>query len=106
MNNISGYLGSGRAEWTNIQRLLSEERDCRIARQTAGGAEGEGAEPVDAEPSGGEDEGVADDRKESEKGDRGAVAAHPGEGASVGRALRDEPADQVGGHAAGGVGDG
>ena len=32
---------------------LGEERDYRVAREAASGAEGEGAEPVDAEPSGG-----------------------------------------------------
>ena len=85
---------------------LGEQRDYRITCEAAGGAEGEGGEPMDAEPSGGEDEGVADDWKEGEEGDRGAVAAHPGEGTRIGRALRDQAADEVGGHAAGGVGDG
>ena len=85
---------------------LGEERDYRIPREASGGAEGEGAEPVDAEPAGCDEQGIADDPKEGEEGDWGTVAAHPGEGASVGRALRDEAADEVGGHAAGGVGDG
>src|SRR6185295_17529251 len=85
---------------------LGEERDYGIAREAAGGAEGEGAEPVDAKPSGGEDQGIADEWKEGEEGDGRAVAAHPGEGASIGGALRDQAADEVGGHAAGGVRDG
>src|ERR1041384_4437103 len=87
-------------------QLLDEQRDYRIAREAAGGAEGEGAEPVDAKPSGGEDQAIADERKEGEEGDGGAVPAHPGEGAGIGGALRDQAADEVGGHAAGGVRDG
>src|SRR5262249_24607385 len=85
---------------------LDEERNYRIAREAAGGAEGEDAEPVDAKPPGGEDEGIADERKEGEEGDGGAVAAHPGEGASIGGSMRDQAADEVGGHAARGVRDG
>src|ERR1044071_308386 len=73
-------------------QLLDEQRDYRIAREAAGGAEGEGAEPVDAKPSGGEDQAIADERKEGEEGDGGA--------------WRDQAADEVGGHAAGGVRDG
>src|ERR1041384_7014877 len=87
-------------------QLLDEQRDYRIAREAAGGAEGEGAEPVDAKPSGGEDQAIADERKEGEEGDGCAVPAHPGEGAGIGGALRGQAADEVGGHAGGGGLDG
>src|SRR5688572_2958238 len=87
-------------------RRLGEVGDYRIAREAAGGHEGEGGGPGEAQPAGGDAKGVADDREKSEGGGGGAVAAHPGEGAPVERARREEAADRVGGHAAGGVGGG
>jgi hypothetical protein len=84
--SVAGLSGANGSK-TLIRRVneydssLGEQRDYRIAREAAGGAEGE-------------------------ERDGGAVAAHPREGASVGRALRDQAADEVGGHAASGIGDG
>ena len=64
------------------------------------------ARPVDAQPAGGDAQRVADDRQPGEESGRGAVAAQQVERPRVELLLREQAAEEVGGHPAGGVADG
>src|SRR5688572_15163360 len=78
--------------------------DGDVAQEPAGGHEEEDRPPGHAQPAGGEGKAVADDGEPGEEGGGGAEAADAADG-GVAELARggEEPADEVGGHAAGGV---